>query len=551
MDLPSWVTYRADQHGAADEIVECFERVDVVMLIGPTGSGKTTVAELVRQKMGAGRTAYLCVTNTLLKQVAHDFPYAAPIMGRRNYPTQLEPARFTTDGLSCADCTWEREGDECDWCEEKSARACPYEAAKHQAFRSDLVATNYAYFLTECNGPGRFTEGGKRPFDLVTCDEGDRAPGELSRHTEISISRRIKDRINLKEPRYKTVEASWPEWFDYAIRHIGANIPRASGNLRENRVRRTLINLKKQLTAAKGEVANGEWCYKDYARGGITFQPIYVRRHAPMMLWPHGRKWLFMSATLIPEMVAKELGHEEEMGVVEMASTFPPENRPIYYKAVASVTKRNAEESWPQIAAAIGDIIATYPNERVLVHTVSYAFTSYLMGAIDSRRLMTYADASNRDKMLERFRTTMGAVFLASGMERGIDLPYDDCRVVIVCKVPWPNKGDKLVAKRLHMTGGQFWFSASTVQALVQSAGRAVRAVDDTCDIWVLDEQFLKLYRQEKRLFPGWFREAVRMDGSAVLRERQRVGVAEPSLPSSASRPSSVKDSASPRRVAG
>ena len=96
-------------------------------------------------------------------------------------------------------------------------------------------------------------------------------------------------------------------------------------------------------------------------------------------------------------------------------------------------------------------------------------------------------------------------------MDRGIDLSYDLCRVVIVGKVPFPNLGDKQVAARLYSDKkhGQLWYAVATVRSLVQMCGRAMRAPDDRCTIYILDSQFERLYKEWKHLFPTWWREAL------------------------------------------
>lgn len=95
-------------------------------------------------------------------------------------------------------------------------------------------------------------------------------------------------------------------------------------------------------------------------------------------------------------------------------------------------------------------------------------------------------------------------------MDRGVDLKDDDCRVVVVAKVPFPYLGDKQVSARLHSPGGQAWYTVQTIRTLVQMTGRGVRHEDDWCESYVLDSVMLKqLWKKDKRLFPGWWAEAV------------------------------------------
>ena len=64
----------------------------IVLLDGPTGAGKTVVAEAVRRARGR-RGTYLCTRKSLQAQMVRDFCYAVELKGRDNYPTLDFPAR--------------------------------------------------------------------------------------------------------------------------------------------------------------------------------------------------------------------------------------------------------------------------------------------------------------------------------------------------------------------------------------------------------------------------------------------------------------------------
>lgn len=99
---------------------------------------------------------------------------------------------------------------------------------------------------------------------------------------------------------------------------------------------------------------------------------------------------------------------------------------------------------------------------------------------------------------------------MACSADRGVDLPDDYCRLIVVAKVPFPNLGDRMVSMRLHMGDGQTWYTVETVRSVVQMAGRGVRHKDDYCRTVILDSQFRDgLWSRGAALFPRWFREAV------------------------------------------
>ena len=99
---------------------------------------------------------------------------------------------------------------------------------------------------------------------------------------------------------------------------------------------------------------------------------------------------------------------------------------------------------------------------------------------------------------------------LAPSMSRGIDLPDDLCRVQIIAKCPFPALGDKQIASRLHLPGGQLWYTVKTIRDMVQMTGRAVRHDNDWAVTYIMDVNFGKnLWSKWKRLFPAWWAESV------------------------------------------
>ena len=127
--------------------------------------------------------------------------------------------------------------------------------------------------------------------------------------------------------------------------------------------------------------------------------------------------------------------------------------------------------------------------------------------------MLTYDQAKDRESKLEEFKKApQGTVLVASSMDRGVDLPGDLCRVVVVMKIPFLNLGDKQISTRLYSgkKAGQLWYNVSAIRTLIQMCGRGIRSEEDRCDIYILDAQFERLYR-DKYLFPQWWREALQM----------------------------------------
>lgn len=202
---------------------------------------------------------------------------------------------------------------------------------------------------------------------------------------------------------------------------------------------------------------------------------------------------------------------------VSVPSTFPPTRRPIYIYPVAKMSRKEAANAYPLISTAILKIINNHANDKILIHTVSYALTKYIQDYLllqpCSHRIVTYHSAQEKQRAIDQYMYSPSAVLLAPSLDRGIDLPGDDCRVIVVCKIPFPSLGDKQISTRLHSRGGQNWYSVRTIRSLVQMTGRGMRSQNDSCESYILDAQFIELiWRKSKHLLPSWWKEALVWD---------------------------------------
>jgi Rad3-related DNA helicase len=293
------------------------------MLDAPTGSGKTLIGDLVRQTLSgptAGRDTrgvYLCSTLALQEQFARDYPDAAILRGRSNYATADEASKYPE--LTAADCVKTKTklpacGDckqstdiaqmHCRWCHPVSA--CPYEIAKAEAFRAELVCSNLTYFLYESNFVGTLALN----RGLIVIDEADLIEDTLLDFVTVHVSERQQREYGLDPPEKKTVEASWIEWA-YRVEPIldGLARQRWGDDLRGVRKKKSIQRLLAdvgRLTNEDDGLASGNWVYTGYDRGVIEFKPVRVDGLAGDFLWRHGERFLLMSASMISFAVLAE-----------------------------------------------------------------------------------------------------------------------------------------------------------------------------------------------------------------------------------------------------
>ena len=207
--------------------------------------------------------------------------------------------------------------------------------------------------------------------------------------------------------------------------------------------------------------------------------------------------------------MANKFSHTKYEGI-SVQTSFPVERRPIYIVPITSMARKNKENAYPEIAKAIQKIIELHPESKILVHTVSYELTRFLYDHMGSDRLITYYAAKDKQKAIDTYIYTKGSVLLAPSLDRGIDLPHDDCRVIVICKVPFPSLGDKQVSARLYGKNGRAWYTVRTIRSIVQMTGRGMRSEDDFCESYILDKDFLdQIWRRNKHLLPKWWLDAL------------------------------------------
>jgi len=545
--FPDWVqTFRPHQWQATEAIMEAFDDgARVVMLQAPVGTGKTLTGELLRRLIG-GNALYVCSTKTLQDQAARDFDYARVLKGRANYPTlsggrgawgQVVDAAANT--VTCADCTVSGSDPDCRWCHDTVR--CPYRLARGRAQTAPLAVLNTAYALTDWNKGGQRFAG----RDLCIIDEADLLEGELLSQVEVTISKRRRETLRIPPAAPKTVSRKDPQgtydaWREWAVAEA---IPRVAETLsvlptaqsatpRELRLRKSYHDLLERLRLLARELPQGGWIHDDYNTGGVTFRPVQVHGWGSTMLWPHARRFLLMSGTIISaDEMAESLGVPDGYRLVDIPMTFPAANRPVNVCALVEMSHKTVDTDWPKMLKGVAGVLGVHPEERILVHTVSGKLAEYLVrnlppSARAGRGIYTYRSGASgeRDQALAAYKADPRGVLIAQSMERGVDLPDELCSVIVVCKIPYPNLGDNRTKARLYATkGGEAWYAVNTVRSLVQMTGRGVRHEGDRCTVYVLDHAFTtRLWRKNKRLLPEWWCDAVNWHYPTYRLTRQR-----------------------------
>ncbi len=525
--LPAkFTSFRAGQRETIDDIIaERNAGTKLTLLSAPVGSGKSAIG--VASGHGK-RTLYVCTTKQLQDQIAADFPNAVVLKGRSNYVCLKDPENLTAEHCTKAvgkrNCKWCKYPSGCEGHDDHSYRGpcacvanCEYVQTKTRALAADLAVLNIHLFMTEANFVGGFSG-----WEYMVVDECDLIESALMSFVDVTLTKRQIEILGLNPPSRKTVEEAWIDWMNkQALPKCGEMIEYLQSEYTTYNIRlqNELENLYRKLKFASYEIPKGNWVFiPDEYRW--SFKPVFVSKYAQRYLWDHTKAVMAMSATLVnPRQFCKDLGFDpKDAEMYEIDSTFPVENRLIKYTPKGNVTFKTFDQEFPKVIRGLEDVLAKHPNDKVLVHAVSYGNMRQILETVNEKsraRMIWHEGSKDRLDALERFRNaTYPAVLVSPSMDRGIDLPYDACRVIVVMKVPYASLKDKQISSRVYSAAdGSEWYATNTIRTIVQATGRATRAADDFSVSYILDGQFGRLYGEHKMIFPKWWREALVMEG--------------------------------------
>jgi len=98
-------------------------------------------------------------------------------------------------------------------------------------------------------------------------------------------------------------------------------------------------------------------------------------------------------------------------------------------------------------------------------------------------------------------------VLLSPSMTEGVDLKGDASRFQVICKIPYPSLGDKIVRKRMNKW--KWWYPLQTSKTIIQAIGRSVRSSDDFAVTYILDSDWERFFSRNENMFPQSFKDSI------------------------------------------
>ena len=111
-------------------------------------------------------------------------------------------------------------------------------------------------------------------------------------------------------------------------------------------------------------------------------------------------------------------------------------------------------------------------------------------------RMLLYNGSREKNTMINIHKISSNTILVGPTLNTGVDLPGDDCRFIIILKVPFPSMADKLVKEKIKLF--PLWYNSATSNEIIQGIGRGVRYDGDWCVTYILDACFWQLYLSTK-----------------------------------------------------
>ena len=402
------------------------------------------------------------------------------------------------------------------------AGGCHYVTDKNAFINGYHGVTNFPYFLMETNHSGHLT-----PRKVMVVDECHNIELEMSKFVEVSITEYFAKKMLKIDPKGLNTQFKVFNWIQKqympklkAVRDQMAKTLETVGL--KNRLSE-FVALEKKWSMIDGHFSKLDRFIKLYNKDNwvmnivdaprgkkFEFKPIDISPFTEEFLFKKAEKIFMMSATIMNRTAfCKILGiPEDQTAFITIPSPFPVENRPIHAYPIAKMGAREIDANLPKLAEAVKAIIEQHNDDKGIIHCHSYKIVNYLKNNIRSKRLLTH-DSTNREKILAYHQADpRPTILLSPSMAEGVDLKGDASRFQIICKIPYPYLGDKLVKKRMHKW--KWWYPLQTAKTIVQSVGRSIRNNEDYAVTYILDAGWDYFFSKNKDIFPSDFRRCLK-----------------------------------------
>lgn len=492
LGLPTkFKSWRPGQWGAIETTLATDKRF--IAMSTPTGGGKS-LACVASALLEAKRAIYLNSTKGLQDQLTRDFAECGLVdmRGRQNY-------QCVKGNISCGDGR----------ILECRDAGCSYNASRQEFLDSDLASTNYAYYFSSI-----MHSEGVGDCGMLIMDEAHAAVQELCNAIEIRIDHNKSNHIYNEtgsRPPYGEKIVAWRTWAKFLL-------PKAQAYLKDLKSKGPSKSLSYAdqflMTISRISAVSEDWILDESNDVETLISPLWPTAFASTYLFRDIPRIILASATLVPKTLSL-LGIEEKDSIfLSQDHTFSPDRCPLYLFGACRVDRNMSAGQWQETMGRMDTLISNRLDRKGIIHTTSYDYQARIMRDSEHSHLMICPrNARETQQAIEDFRESSAPRILVSpSITTGYDFPYSECEYQILLKIPFIDSRSPVMKARSE--SDPEYLPYLVAQTLVQTCGRPMRAPDDRCENFLMDqhaEWFLGKGKNNKRhLVPSWFVRQIR-----------------------------------------
>ena len=516
LGIPKFSQWYPGQEALCNQIAEWLQGPERFLGAAlPTGYGKSLIGMLAARNSRM-RTVFLTSTKALQTQLMEDFQPAGlvDIRGKNEYtcnrwPTLQADEAPCNDGYACPD---------------QFTPRCSYYKQLAVTRQSRLVVTNYACWMAQQN----YTRDGlnlvlrnergvvqsiPNETSFLICDEAHLAGRALESFMSFYFTPRDRESIPWEE------DWGYDDWVRACtpiLRRIPDQVAAIQSRIDRNEpgsdVSKELSRSKRRLSALERKLHTlvkdcRDWICEYQGTGKdakCVWTPVWPGRYNHY-LFGDVPKVLLMSAMFTKPMMER-LGAEGPW--IDSPSPFPVRHTPVMHVNTARIDHRADDEDMEKWVDRIDEIIGSRGKRKGIIFTVSYARARFLAEHSRYSDLMMQHTTRNVAQVVAGFkRADAPRILVSPSVTTGYDFPGDECRYIIVAKVPYPDTRGAVIKAR--QAEDKSWTSQLAMETLVQEAGRGTRSAEDRCQVFIVDDTWLWWWPRNKHLAPRWFTERV------------------------------------------
>ena len=487
-----------------------------VLLEAPVGTGKSFIASTISNYMNSLNSSYK--SYILVTQIIPQNHYKRQFSEFGNISSKINYICNFFKDSTCQDMKWIHQYGSIPKC-----KNCIFEKEKQHFLNANISVTNTAFFMTNL----QYNENLIKDRQLLVIDQGHRLEEQIIKYKALQIEYFLLKKqysfpkelwIKEKDDVFTWLIQTLYPWLYQKAEILKTYIQNKNSSL--NLARSKIIDISKkydfldkllcQLNRTIDDFEPNKWIVQNEITDKlIKITPLFAYDFSQDMMFKKGNKILIMSGTILNKYdYCKALGIPlDDCEFLSLDSPFMVENRKIFVLDSGSMSKRNIQNSIPYIVKDIKRILELHKNQKGIIHVSSHNIAQLIYDELQDSRLIIVNEFYNRDQMLQYHIDSKNTVLISPSMMQGIDLKEDLSRFQIIAKIPFPNLGDEYIVAKKNIV--KHWYQYQTAKALVQSYGRSIRSQQDYATTYILDSDFNFFYKNNKQLFPKYFRQAI------------------------------------------